>query len=58
MLPIAYPRKQQDVVFPLLVPLSMEMVDIVAQCPPQRALAEEDCLDKHSSLTDLTQRSS
>jgi hypothetical protein len=33
------------------------MLDIVAQRSPQGALAEEDYLDKHSSLTDLTQRS-
>src|SRR5882672_6035845 len=41
-LPIVCPRKQQDVTLPLMIPLGMEMVDIVAQCPPQRALAEED----------------
>jgi hypothetical protein len=41
-LPVVYPRKQQDVALPLMIPLSMEMVDIVAQCPPQRALAEQD----------------
>jgi hypothetical protein len=38
------PRKQQDVALPLVIPLSMEMVDIVAQRPPQGALAEEDYL--------------
>jgi hypothetical protein len=36
--------KQQDVALPLVIPLSMEMVDIVAQRPPQGALAEEDYL--------------
>ena len=41
-LPIRHPRKQQDVALPLMIPLGMEMVEIVAQCPPQRALAEED----------------
>src|SRR5258707_15792618 len=43
-LPIRRPRKQQDVTLPLMIPLAMEMVDIVAQRPPQRALAEEDHL--------------
>src|SRR5258707_9381744 len=43
-LPIRRPRKQQDVTLPLMIPLGMEMVDIVAQHPPQRALAEEDHL--------------
>ena len=39
---IVYARKQQDVVLPLVISPAMEMVDIVAQCPPQRALAEKD----------------
>src|SRR5260370_18474199 len=43
-LPIRRPRKQQDVTLPLMIPLDMEMVDIVAQRPPQRALAKEDHL--------------
>jgi hypothetical protein len=43
-LPIRRPRKQQDVTLPLMIPLAMEMVDIVAQHPPQRALAEQDHL--------------
>jgi len=30
------PRKQQDVALPLVIPLCVEMVDIVGQCPPQR----------------------
>jgi hypothetical protein len=38
------PRKQHDVALPLVIPFSMEMVDIVAQRPPQGALAEEDYL--------------
>ena len=38
------PRKQQDVAFPLVIPLGMEMVDVFAQRPPQRALAEQDHL--------------
>ena len=38
------PRKKQDVALPLVIPLSMEMVDIVAQRPAQGALAEEDYL--------------
>jgi hypothetical protein len=41
-LPIVCPRKQQDVTLPLMISFGMEMVDIVAQRPPQRALAEED----------------
>jgi hypothetical protein len=40
-LPIRRPRKQQDVALPLMIPLGMEMVDIVAKRMPQRALAEE-----------------
>jgi hypothetical protein len=38
------PRKQQDVALPLVVTLGMEMVNIVAQRPPQGALAEQDHL--------------
>ena len=41
---IRVPRKQQDVALPLVVPLGMEMIDIIAQRPPQRALAEQDHL--------------
>jgi hypothetical protein len=37
-------RKQQDVTLPLMIPLGMEMVDIVAKRMPQRALAEENHL--------------
>jgi ABC-type uncharacterized transport system substrate-binding protein len=38
------PREQQDVALPLVIPLGMEMVDVFAQRPPQRALAKEDHL--------------
>jgi hypothetical protein len=41
---VRIPGKQQDVALPLVIPLGMEMVDIVAQRPPQGALAEEDYL--------------
>jgi len=37
-------REQQDVVLPLVIALSMVMLDVFAQCPPQGALAEEDHL--------------
>ena len=37
-------RKQQDVALPLVLSLGMEMVDIVVQRPPQRALAKQDHL--------------
>jgi hypothetical protein len=43
-LAICRPPKQKDVARPLVIPLGMEMVDIVAQRPPQRPLAEEDHL--------------
>jgi len=36
--------EQQDVALSLVIPLGMEMVNIVAQCPPQGALAEQDHL--------------
>ena len=51
------PREQQDIALPLMIPLSMVMLDILAQRPPQRALSKEDHFDKHSSFTDLTHRS-
>ncbi len=38
------PRKRQNIALPLVIPLGMEMLDIVAQRPPQGALAEEDYL--------------
>ena len=34
--------KQQDVVLPLMIALSMVMLDGFAQCAPQGALAKED----------------
>ena len=37
-------RKQEDVTLPLVIALSMVMLDVFAQGPPQRALAEEDHL--------------
>jgi hypothetical protein len=50
-------RNQQDVAFPPVISLAMEMVDILSQRPPQRSLANKTTLDRHSSLTDRTQRS-
>jgi hypothetical protein len=41
---VRIPRKQQNIALPLVIPLGVEMVNIVAQGPPQRALAEEDHL--------------
>ena len=41
---IRWPREQQDVALSLVIPLGMEMVNIVAQRPPQGALAEQDHL--------------
>ena len=41
---VRIPGKQQDIAFPLVIPLSMEVLDVFAQCSPQRALAEEDHL--------------
>jgi len=41
--------------FPLMIALSMVMLDVFADAAPQGALAKED--DPHSSFTDLTQRS-
>ena len=37
-------REQQDVVLPLMIALSVVMLDVFAQCAPQGALAEEDQL--------------
>ena len=39
---VRIPRKQQNIALPLVMPLGMKMLDIVAQRSPQRALAEED----------------
>ena len=41
---VGIPGKQQNIPLPLVIPLNMEMLDIVAQRSPQRALAEEDHL--------------
>ena len=51
------PWEQQDVALSLVIPLSVKMFDIFAQSPPQGALTEENHLARHSSFTDLTQRS-
>jgi hypothetical protein len=56
-LPIVFSRKQQDIALPLMIPLGMEMVDIVAQRPPQRPLAEEDHLGQAFLLDRPDQRS-
>jgi hypothetical protein len=40
-----------------MIPLGMEMFDILAQGSPQGARQKRITLDKHSSFTDLTQRS-
>ena len=37
-------REQQDIALPLMIPLSMVMLDIFAQRPPQGALTQEDYL--------------
>jgi hypothetical protein len=49
---VRIPRKQHDVALPRVIPLSMEMVDVVAQRPPQGALAEEDYLGQAPLLLD------
>ena len=54
---VRIPRKQQNIALPLVIPLGMEMLDIVAQRPPQGALAEEDYLGQALLLDRLTQRS-
>jgi len=41
---IRRPREQQDIAFTLMVPLGMTMVDVFAQRPPQRPLAEQEHL--------------
>jgi hypothetical protein len=38
---VCIPRKQWDVALSLMIPLGMVMLDIFAQRPPQRALAEQ-----------------
>ena len=51
--PTSYPREQQNVALPLVIPLGMVMLDIFAQGPPPNRTT----LDKHSFFTYLTQRS-
>ena len=46
--------EQQDVVLPLMIALSMVMLDVFAQGGRS---SKRITLDKHSSFTDLTQRS-
>jgi hypothetical protein len=41
---VRIPREEQDVALPLVISLSVEMLDIFAQRSPQRALAKEDHL--------------
>ena len=38
---VRIPREQQDIALPLVISLSVEMLDIFAQRPSQRALTEE-----------------
>src|SRR5262245_22731564 len=40
------PREQQDVALPLMIPLGMEMFDILTQSSQQGALAKEDNLEQ------------
>ena len=37
-------RKQEDVALPLMIALTMIMFDVLAECAPQGALAEENYL--------------
>jgi hypothetical protein len=41
---VGTPWEQQDITLPLVIPLGMVMLDVVAQGPPQRALAEKNQL--------------
>jgi hypothetical protein len=41
---VRIPREQQGIALPLVISLSVEMLDIFAQRPPQRALAQENNL--------------
>ena len=54
---VRVPRKQQDVGLPLVIPLGMEMIDVFAQRPPKVCSPNRITFNRHSSLTDLTQRS-
>ena len=50
--------EQQDVVLPLMIALSMVMLDVFAQGARRRKRSPKRItLDKHSSFTDLTRRS-
>ena len=49
--------EQQDVVLPLMIALSMVMLDVFAQASRKERSPKRITLDKHSSFTDLTQRS-
>jgi hypothetical protein len=40
-----------------MIPLNMEVLDVFFQRASQGVLAEQNNLDRHSSFTDLTQRS-
>jgi hypothetical protein len=41
---VRIPSEQQDVALPLMIPLSMVMLNIFAQRPPQGVLAKKDHL--------------
>ena len=41
---VRIPREQQDIALPLVVSLSVEMLDILAERPSQRALTDENHL--------------
>ena len=44
------PRKQQDLPFPLVIPLNMVMRDVFAQRSPQRALTKKNRLGQELLL--------
>ena len=55
---VRIPREQQDIALPLVISLSVEMLEIFAQHPPQRALTEKNELGQALLLhLDRTQRS-
>ena len=56
-LDVCIAREQQDIVLPLMIALSMVMLDVFAQCGRKERSPKRITLDKHSSFTDLTQRS-
>ncbi len=49
--------EQQDVALSLVIPLDMEMFDIFVQRRRRERSPNRTTLDRHSSFTDLTQRS-